>query len=606
MARLEGHEDFGNAVAWHPDGQRLATAGDDGTVRIWDAASYEELTRVECSQGRVLALAWHPNGTSFASAGGDGTVKLWNATTCKTLGCLEGHLGEVLYLAWHPDGGRLASSAVDGTVRLWNVTTHEEIACVIANEQGLHAISYAIVWQPNGKRLASVGPSESVRFWDATGLARLGDRQASDPVRLGVRRPDSDTVVYLPLAGLREVFHGRGEGAAGSGDDLLLELAKLGFDNGVPWDGEEHFVGNVLFVPSSMATGRGVVSAAPTGLVANSPPPAATPPIKNPFRPGPALTDAPSLPGRAPILSELLALIDSRSPAVLRGPRRSGKTTLLYHLKTRLSPTRPVRHRTLEGRSDPLRTADDLALFLDPTLRTDPTPAETLRLRLASHPGTVLLLDEIANLGEADASVFAWLRAVGQENTSVVLAGSPYDWVRVVERAKSFPGSSFGNDVTPVTLGPLAPDDAIRFLVDTAPPDVPLPADTTARWIVERCGPWPFYLQVMGFAVVQAVRAGQRRALVHPDGISDLYEQRLLLDRDIAAFGGRWAELPERAQRVLRGLRGADLPRYRDLPPDDRRALRDTGLCNAHGHWLPDAPFYDWIRRIGDIDEGKV
>ena len=105
-------------------------------------------------------------------------------------------------------------------------------------------------------------------------------------------------------------------------------------------------------------------------------------------------------------------------------------------------------------------------------------------------------------------------------------------------------------------------------------------------------------------AVVQDVRAGRRRALVEPEGVSDLYEQRLLLDRDAAAFGTRWAELPERAQRILRTLRGGDLPKYRELSTDDRKVLRDTGLCNAYGHWLPDPPFYEWIRRIGDVDPG--
>jgi hypothetical protein len=210
-------------------------------------------------------------------------------------------------------------------------------------------------------------------------------------------------------------------------------------------------------------------------------------------------------------------------------------------------------------------------------------------------------------LHAADASLFAWLRAIGQETpTSVVLAGSPWDWVTIVERAARFPGSSFGNDVTPVTLGALTQEDAIRFLADTAPPDVPLAAEGTALWIVERCGPWPFYLQVMGYAVVQAVRAGRRRALVEPEGVSDLCEQRLLLDRDVAAFGTRWQELPERARRILRELRSGsgDLPRYRELSVDDRKALRDTGLCNAFGHWLGDPPFYEWIRRVGDVEPG--
>jgi hypothetical protein len=216
----------------------------------------------------------------------------------------------------------------------------------------------------------------------------------------------------------------------------------------------------------------------------------------------------------------------------------------------------------------------------------------------------------VANLVSADPSLFAWLRAIGQEEASLVFAGSHWDWVRVVERAASAPGSSFGNDVTPVTLGPISEADAIQFLTRSAPPDVPIEEDRTARWIVDQCGPWPFYLQVMGFAVVHAVRAGTRLALVERRGVSDLYEQRLLVDRD-PVFRGRWAELPERARRVLRATASAPggvtligLPAYKDLSRDDRKVLRDTGLCNPLGQWLDDRPFFDWIRRSADDHEG--
>jgi hypothetical protein len=218
----------------------------------------------------------------------------------------------------------------------------------------------------------------------------------------------------------------------------------------------------------------------------------------------------------------------------------------------------------------------------------------------------------VANLYSADPALFAWLRAIGQEEASLVFAGSHWDWVRVVERAAAAPGSSFGNDVTPVTLGPIPEADALHFLVKNAPPDVPIEEERTARWIVDQCGPWPFYLQVMGHAVVQSVRAGSRLALVERRGVSDLYEQRLLVDRD-PVFRGRWAELPERARRVLRAMTSGHagspsnttgLPAYKDLSRDDRKVLRDTGLCNPLGQWLDDRPFFDWMRRSADDHEG--
>ncbi|WP_438043395.1 eIF2A-related protein [Sorangium sp. So ce128] len=663
LARLVGHSNGVLAVAWHPDGGRLASAGHDGSVRIWEASTGQNLARFEGQSDWVLALAWHPDGGRLASAGHDTMVRIWDPDTGRQLALLEGHTRDVKALAWCPGGKRLASAGDDTTVRIWDAGTGEEIARLEGHTHGITAVAWAprgdrlasaghdgtvrlwdagtgdeiarleghtrrvmaMAWQPRGDRLASAGHDGAVRIWSAdqrrllacfvsaglTALARTPggfcvlDGAEPERARLALRRPESRTTLYLPLAGFRDVL-GRPDKVAAalagdlSGDNVAEELARHGYSGGVPWDGDERFISDA---PGALAPRA--ASIVPPRAATDSvpaPDPSRSYALTNPFRPGPALTDASALPGRAPILAELLALIDSRSPAVLRGPRRSGKTSILHHLAARLSPARAVHHRSLEGRASPLRTADDLAVFLDPSLQSDVTPALTLRDRLSSAGNAVLLLDEVANLHQADATVFAWLRAVGQERTSVVLVGSHWDWVTIVEHAfAAAPGSSFGNDVTPINLGPLSEADAIRFLVDTAPPDVAVEAERTARWIVELCGPWPFYLQVMGYALVQAVRAGQRRALVERAGVRELYEQRLLLDRDAAFFRPRWAELPRRARAVLGALRGAPdaaLPEVRRLPSEDVAVLCDAGLCDALGAWLADPPFFDWIRRV--------
>jgi hypothetical protein len=211
---------------------------------------------------------------------------------------------------------------------------------------------------------------------------------------------------------------------------------------------------------------------------------------------------------------------------------------------------------------------------------------------LEKTPGRVYLLDEIAWLHQADETLFPWLRALGQRYASLVLAGSRWDWVRVVRRAAAVcPGSSFGNDVTEVVLGPISEEDARRFLTQTAPGVIP---DTVAGWVVELCGAWPFYLQVMGHALYVAAEAGSRKPFNDKASLAELYDQRLLVERT-AVFEGRFQELPGPVQALLRAHRDAR-PSFFDLPPDDRTLLIDSGLCTASGIWLADRPFFDWIR----------
>ena len=163
---LTGHRGAVNAVAWSPDGTRLATAGDDGTTRLWDPTTGEQLTTLTGHTGSVNAVAWSPDGTRLATAGDDAR-RLWDpvrasgeadhrpvphpphrrvspwpgpptapawpppAATAPRRRLLgphrrsgkphrpspphPGHTNAVTAVAWSPDGTRLATASDDGT-----------------------------------------------------------------------------------------------------------------------------------------------------------------------------------------------------------------------------------------------------------------------------------------------------------------------------------------------------------------------------------------------------------------------------------------------------------------------------------------------------------
>jgi WD40 repeat protein len=72
----QGQARWVHSLAFSPDGRRLASAGDDGTARLWDAAGVREVRTLKGHTGKVLGVAWRHDGKRLASAGWDGTLRL--------------------------------------------------------------------------------------------------------------------------------------------------------------------------------------------------------------------------------------------------------------------------------------------------------------------------------------------------------------------------------------------------------------------------------------------------------------------------------------------------------------------------------------------------
>lgn len=160
---LKGHRGTVNAVTFSRDGSRLASASSDGTARLWDAVRGDALATMKGHTGAVTRVKFSPDGSHLASASWDGTVRLWDAGDGRPRAALLGHTGFLTALAFSPDGSQLASASNDGTVRLWEPTTGRPIAALEGHAGAVNAVAFS----PDGSRIASAGTDRTVRLWDA-------------------------------------------------------------------------------------------------------------------------------------------------------------------------------------------------------------------------------------------------------------------------------------------------------------------------------------------------------------------------------------------------------------------------------------------------------
>jgi WD40 repeat protein len=159
----KGHSDQVFAVAWSPDGNRIASGSADETVQVWDAVDGGNTFTYKGHSDVVHAVAWSPGGKRIASASWDKTVQVWDAVDGGNVFIYQEHRGAVRAVAWSLDGIRLASGSVDETVQVWDAADGGNAFTYKGHSNVVQAVS----WSPDGKRLASASWDKTVQVWDA-------------------------------------------------------------------------------------------------------------------------------------------------------------------------------------------------------------------------------------------------------------------------------------------------------------------------------------------------------------------------------------------------------------------------------------------------------
>ncbi len=188
---FRGHTGAVYSVAFSPDGKLVLTASQDGTARLWDIATGNELRRFAGHKGGLAAAAFSPDGRYIVTGGNDQTIRLWDAASGAQLRLLSGHAAGVSSVAFSPDGRYVLSASGDTTAELWDAASGQPVR-TFSGHAGL--VSQA-VFSPDGHYVLTGSYDDTVRLWD---VATADMVQTFSPPASGFFNPRITSVAYSP------------------------------------------------------------------------------------------------------------------------------------------------------------------------------------------------------------------------------------------------------------------------------------------------------------------------------------------------------------------------------------------------------------------------
>src|SRR5262249_36261158 len=176
---------------------RLASTGGErlrGELKLWDTTDGKPLAGREWRNNLLAAVAFHPDGRRLATGGHDGDVVTWDAATLGPVGPFQGRTERDVpwaSVAYSADGARVAAGSPAGLLRVWDAATGQELfSAHPPTEAGVLGLAFG---GPTGRILAAAVADNTVQGWFARSgkpaFTLRGHRRAVTAVALRPPRP---------------------------------------------------------------------------------------------------------------------------------------------------------------------------------------------------------------------------------------------------------------------------------------------------------------------------------------------------------------------------------------------------------------------------------
>ena len=186
QAAKERYDAFVDANGGPANAERLVSGSDDATLLLWTSLLHDPNRKKKAPKARltghqqpVNAIAFAPDARKFASASFDKKVKLWHGRTGQFLATFTGHVAAVYAVAFSPDSRLLVSASKDSTLKVWNVAddtvpasepkhkvaANRKFAAALETLPGHYDEVFAVDWAPNGAQAASGSKDRTVKVW---------------------------------------------------------------------------------------------------------------------------------------------------------------------------------------------------------------------------------------------------------------------------------------------------------------------------------------------------------------------------------------------------------------------------------------------------------